>query len=159
MQRCNQIINHPLYQKYYTQIAECEKERIFCHHDMVHFLDVARIAWILVLEQNLQIEKEIVYAAALLHDIGRHKQYLEEIPHEIASAQLAVDILQECHFDKAEQEDIIEAIKQHRNGNVKEEPSLRGVIYRADKLSRACFGCTAEQSCNWSEDKKNKLVY
>ena len=45
---------------------------------MRHFLDVARLAWIAGLEQGLGLDKEIVYAAALLHDIGK-----QAVPPEI----------------------------------------------------------------------------
>ena len=37
------IWNHPLYAKYYQKLAEAEKERIFCCHQVGHLLDVARI--------------------------------------------------------------------------------------------------------------------
>ncbi len=48
-----------------------EEGRRFCHHDMGHFLDVARLAMIFNLQQGLSVSKEMIYAAALLHDIGR----------------------------------------------------------------------------------------
>ena len=51
-----------------------------------------------------------------------------------------------------------DAILQHRNESVKEEKNLRGVLYRADKASRACFACKAEPECNWKDDKKNRSV-
>lgn len=155
MNRCDKIRKHPSYQQYYTQIEVCEQDRIFCHHDMVHFLDVARIGWIIALEEQIPMEKELLYASALLHDIGRHKQYLEKIPHELASAELAPEILTECGFDKAEQDEIVDAIRNHRNKEVAKEKTLRGVLYRADKKSRDCFCCKAEQECDWSAEKKN----
>ena len=46
---------------------------------MGHLLDVARLAWIFNLEANQEISKERIYAAALLHDIGRHIQYETEL--------------------------------------------------------------------------------
>lgn len=75
MERVNQILQHTLYQSCRRQIDEKEKDRIFCGHDMGHLLDVARLAWIFNLEANQEISKERIYAAALLHDIGRHIQY------------------------------------------------------------------------------------
>ena len=65
-------------------LAEYEKNRIFCRHGMDHLMDVARIAYIENLEKNCGISKEIIYGAALLHDIGRYLQYTEGIPHERA---------------------------------------------------------------------------
>ena len=32
---------------------------------------------------------------------------------------------------------------------------LPGLFYRADKLSRNCFLCPAQEDCNWPEEKKN----
>ena len=39
------------------------------------------------MEDQLPLDKEIVYGAALLHDIGRDRQYEEQIPHHQASAE------------------------------------------------------------------------
>lgn len=132
-----------------------EVDRPFCHHDMVHFMDVARIGWIINLEEGHGIEKEWIYAAALLHDIGRHDQYADGTPHEQAGARRAPQILRECGFDDKETDVIISAIASHRDKEVASEASLRGILYRADKLSRACFACKAEKECNWKNDKKN----
>lgn len=159
MERVNRILNHTKYQEYLNRIRECEKDRIFCHHDMVHFLDVARIAYLMDLTENLNIGKERIYTAALLHDIGRFVQYEKGIPHEIASAELAPEILRDCGYSEEEIPEIIDAIKSHRNKFIKDEQSLRGIIYRADKLSRSCFGCAAEKECDWSKEKKNLQIY
>ena len=94
----NRILQHSVYRECYEKIVQCEKDRIFCHHDMVHFLDVARLAEIFNLQEDLQISKKLVYGAALLHDIGRFEQYLEGIPHEEASARIAPSILRECGY-------------------------------------------------------------
>ena len=143
MDRLNKIINHPVYRDCVKQIRKCEQKRIFCHHDMGHFLDVARLAYIISLEENIAADKELIYAAALLHDIGRHCQYKDGTPHEIASADIAVDILKDCGFDASEMDLIIEAIRQHRNKESAGRQDLTGIIYRADMLSRSCFGCAA----------------
>lgn len=156
MDRVNRIINNSKYINCYKLIEDCEKDRVFCKHNMTHFLDVARLAWIINLEENLCITKEIVYAAALLHDIGKYKQYLDKIPHEIASAQIAKEILMECGFHESEEiEMIISAIETHRDVNVINIKNLNGVLYRADKMSRSCFVCNVNATCNWSLEKKN----
>ena len=139
----NRILQHSVYRECYEKIVQCEKDRIFCHHDMVHFLNVARIS------------KKLVYGAALLHDIGRFEQYLEGIPHEEASARIAPSILRECGYLSEEIDTIVDAISNHRNKDVEKEPNLRGILYRADKMSRSCFACAAEAQCDWKKDKKN----
>lgn len=158
MERIDRILENKKYQNYLRLNRQEEKERIFCRHDMGHFLDVARIGWILVLEEHLPIEKEIVYAAALLHDIGRYLQYREGQPHEKASAKLAPEILKECGFNESETDIIIEAIEKHRDKNAQEEENLNGILYRADKASRPCFACDVENLCDWKQGKKNKKI-
>jgi len=173
MERINRILTDSDYRKYIEKNCAAEEERIFCRHNMEHFLDVARIAWILNLEEQLGITKEWIYAAALLHDIGRHVQYENGIPHEEASAQLASAILKRCGFASEEEAVILEAIRGHRDAasleairghgdaqNVSSEKDLAAVICRADKLSRACYTCPVSEECNWSREKKNlKLKY
>ena len=155
MERVNRILNHRTYTDCLEQIRQCEKDRIFCHHDMTHFLDVARLAHLINLEEHMGVSKERIYAAALLHDIGRHLQYREGVSHEIASAQIAPDIMRECGFSEDEIKEITEAIASHRDAAVKVRKDLIGLIYRADKLSRSCFGCQAEHLCDWKKEKKN----
>ena len=85
MERVNRILSHPLYREYYGKLERLEKDRKFCRHQMGHLLDVARIACIRNLEEGLGLDKEIIYAAAVLHDIGKSLQYEKKIPHETAS--------------------------------------------------------------------------
>ena len=160
MDRIDQILNHSLFIENLRENKTEETDRVFCRHDMVHFLDVARIGMIINLEEQLGIEREIIYGAALLHDIGKHEQYRKGTPHEQASARIAPEILRECGFDEKETSVIIEAILSHRNSAVSSEKSLRGLLYRADKASRSCFSCDAKADCNWKGSKKNlKILY
>lgn len=178
MDRVNRIMKHKLYLEYINRIKAHEQDRIFCKHDMGHFLDVCRLAeieWLTFRIQetetkqdavsngqsgvkngeSIQVNRELIYAAGLLHDIGRWEEYENGVRHEIASAGLAPGILRECDFAQRETEEIIFAISNHRNKEIKEENSLAGFLYRADKKSRACFSCEAENECDWSDSKKN----
>jgi len=160
MDRINQILEHHTYRKCLQQIRRLEAGRIFCGHDMAHLLDVARLAYIFNLEEGLGIAKEQVYAAALLHDIGRHIQYLKGIPHHEAGILPAKEILADCGFSKEEEKEILEAILSHRNSSVAQGKNLTGILYLADKKSRSCFSCKAEPECDRSRDKKiMKLEY
>lgn len=158
MDRVNLILSNSKYQEYIDKIKQAEEDRIFCLHNMSHFMDVARIAYSINLEEGLEISKELIYATALLHDIGRFKQYEEGTPHELASAELAPEILAETGFEEQEQEEILKAIREHRNKEIVKEKSLAGIIYRADKLSRPCFACEAEKQCDWKKSKKNMEI-
>ncbi|MDD3414937.1 MAG: HD domain-containing protein [Lachnospiraceae bacterium] len=160
MERVNLILEDYEYREHCKRIKKLEKDRIFCKHDMVHFLNVARIAMILNLQEELSIPQEVIYAAGLLHDVGRDVQYLEKIPHEIASSKIAPDILKRTGFSDNEIIQIIDAIRNHRTEEIAKEKNLSGILYRADKLSRECFWCESEKLCDWKDGKKNrKVVY
>ena len=158
MYRVNKIITDPLYKEKFQRIQELEKDREFCNHTMAHFIDVARIAYIIDLEENLEIDKEIIYAAAVLHDIGRADEYDNGIPHHQAGSDIAKSILSSINeFKEDEVNDIISAIKEHRS-TCDHTTILGNLIYKSDKLSRNCFCCPASDKCNWSEDKKNNYL-
>lgn len=155
------IQNHPLYLSADRRLQELEETRVFCRHQMNHLLDVARISYILNLEMKLGISRDLIYAAALLHDIGKGRQYEEGIPHETASGDLAEQILADMPaklaFTSEEQQQILTAIRGHRRLRCDAEP-LEALLYKSDKMSRACFACPAESQCNWSNDKKNMEI-
>lgn len=164
MERINRILAHPLYREYYGKLEKLEKERPFCRHQMGHLLDVARIAYIRSLEQGMGLDKEIIYAAAVLHDIGKSLQYEEKIPHETAGAEIAEKILDsltgrtgEPLFSEKEREAILAAVRGHRKLRQDAEP-LEKLLYESDKASRMCFACQAEPECDWSEEKKNREI-
>lgn len=179
MERINRIINHKLYLEYIEKIKLHEMDRIFCKHDVVHFLDVCRLAEIDWMKHQLagigkaydffseknsssdektSVYREFIYAAGLLHDIGRWQEYEQGIRHEIASSILAPAILKDCGFNQQEIQEIVLAISNHRNKEIQEELSLSGYLYRADKKSRPCFLCEAEKVCDWSTEKKNLRI-
>lgn len=154
MKRLSYIMNHPEYQKAYRQIRDLERERIFCLHDTEHFLAVSRIAYILVLEQQLDVKKDVVYAAGFLHDIGRAEQYTGGTPHEEAGMAIASEVLKESPYDTKERKTILRLLESHRRPDSDE---LSCLFYRADKLSRDCRNCRARKECYWPEEKKNNI--
>lgn len=158
MDRIDKILKHPLFLENLEKNHAAEANRRFCRHNMEHFLDVARIARIMSLEESVNLSQEWIYAAALLHDIGRHVQYDRGVPHEEASAAIAPEILQECGFTLSETDAIVRAIASHRDARIAGEKNLQGLLYRADKASRACYACRAEKECNWKGEKKNLTI-
>lgn len=154
--RINNIYNNEKYQYSLRKTAELELHRSFCRHNIEHALDVARIAYIICLENRIDIKKDVVYAAALLHDIGRWMQYEQGLSHEIASSRLSKDILIQAGYQDDEIEMIQKAIMSHRSLN--EAMDLCSIIYKSDKISRGCFYCSSEGECNWSSEKKNKAI-
>lgn len=160
MDRIDRILKHETLLYHLNEIRKREVDRKFDKHDLSHLLDVARIGEIINLESSLGLEREIIYAAALLHDIGRDIEYDCGTLHDLASAEIAPQILKDCGFNDSETDLIVDAIRNHGDASVSKENSLRGVLYRADKASRTCFECDVVQECHWSDEKKNwKIRY
>lgn len=159
MERPEKIRNHPVFTEEMERIARMEKDRRYCGHGMQHLLDVARTGWILTLENHYPISKDVVYAAALLHDIGKGRQYEFGTPHHLAGAELAEPILKDCGYTGDEIDEILYAIRLHRKPGDDEAPLVR-ILYTADKKTRLCFACQAQDDCNWPPEKKNlRLMY
>jgi len=158
MERIDRIFNNTVYKKHLHSIEKYEQDRIYCRHNVDHFLDVARIALILAAEEGVCVQKDMVYAASLLHDIGRDRQYEDGTAHETASAELAQDILRKSGFSEGETKAITEAIREHGNEAVMTRRDIVGLLYRADKLSRKCYCCNAQDTCHKAEYKRNTHI-
>lgn len=160
MERIQHIYRHPLFREQFARLQEAEKDRIFCRHTMEHFLDVARLMYIYSLENKNDIDKELIYAAALLHDIGRYEQIALGTPHHESGSRMAGIILPECGFSPEETRRIQNAIACHRSSHAQTEDLLSIYLYKADKQSRNCFCCPANPECNWNESQKNdQIIY
>lgn len=152
MENSNLIYNMDIIQKHIKELKELEKNRVFCAHNMEHFLSVARICYILCLENNIDVSKDVIYSTALLHDLGRVEQYKHNVDHDIASVEIAKSVLPLTSFSTEEKQSIVSAISSHREK--RNDNSFESFFYQADKLSRTCFDCNA-LGCNWSDSKKN----
>ena len=154
MERLNAIIQHKMFRDVLFRLEQREHEREYCCHGIDHLLAVARTAQMLNLERGAGQSKELLYAAALLHDIGRLAQYEEGIPHETAGVSIAQEILADSAFDAREQDCILSCVRCHharRFGGT----SVPDLIFEADKRSRPCFLCRATESCKWKNERKN----
>ncbi|HSW35945.1 MAG TPA: HD domain-containing protein [Candidatus Limnocylindrales bacterium] len=150
MDRVNNIIFHRNYQPCLLKNKNQEASRKFCHHDFEHMLTVARLTYLLLLEEGSPfISQEMAYAAGLLHDIGRWNEYQTTVDHAQHSAELAEPILIEAGFSLSERELIIKAILQHRIKKEADEhySPLSKALRNADRLSRLCFCCAAREEC------------
>lgn len=161
MRRIEAIRTNPTYIECYRRTLAAEEGRMFCCHQMEHLLDVARIAYIYNLEEQLGLDKELIYAAALLHDIGKFCQYEDGTPHETAGAAIAEQILQEMPekvaFTSEEKWMILDAIRGHRRQS-EGMGVLARLLYRSDKKSRSCFACEMQAECKWSAEKMNMQI-
>ncbi len=166
MKRVELLINDSLYKEYMRRNRDEELEPKFCQHDFQHHLDVARIAYILVLEHsdlNYFIKenslsgklagKEVIYTAGFLHDIGKWQEYRTGIDHASFGARLAREILPRAFFNANEVEIISRAVYEHRN--ISKDMSFLGeILHRADNLSRACAQCECHEQCPKFKNKE-----
>lgn len=176
MRRVEAIRTAPLFCACVERIEAAEADREFCRHGMPHLLDVARISWIGSLERGLGFDREVVYAAALLHDIGRAEQYATGEDHDVAGVRIAEEILdalpEELRFDACERAMIVDAVAGHRGASGSADQiagasagggacdgeidgSLSTLIKDADGRSRACYACSARGACYWADERKN----
>ena len=182
MKRVNNIINDSVFRTELQRIDKYEKDRIYCRHGINHMMDVARIAYIYVLEKPYEVDKEIVYAAALLHDIGRGRQYETGENHDAAGVRIAADILSRSGFSDDECKLILSAVAGHRGytdikcGDIQSDKAIMkthlfsggsevtaeefaSLIKTADNESRQCFMCSASDTCKWSDSRKNHRLF
>lgn len=157
MKNTNIIVFNEKYQKKLQKLGEFERDRYYCKHLSQHSYDVARVFYILILENNLPYSKDMAYTTAFLHDIGRADQYEKGIPHDQASYDFALEMLELTNYSEEEKELILEAILEHRGEN-EDSLSFSETFARADNLSRPCWDCPAEKDCYWSKERKNLRI-
>ncbi len=159
MERIDAIVRDPLFQDSLAQIKQFEMDREFCKHNLQHFVDVARITYILMLESGQYQQfiaeehlpgpasaKEVIYAAGILHDIARWREYATGEDHAQLGAAVAEQILERAGFDTEEIGLITTAIHEHREQSM-QMSRLGELLFRADNLSRACHECSAHDRC------------
>lgn len=163
------ILNHEEFIKRNKLIDIYEKNREFCLHNLQHFLDTSRITYILVLEndqykslfpdKDTEEVKDLVYAAGLLHDLGRVEQYTEGTDHALVSSGIAKNIMEDIGFAPKDINIVCQAIGEHRKYS-KDNSPFGKKLYEGDKLSRQCKGCKAFDECKIElEYKEGKQIY
>ncbi|MCQ2508187.1 MAG: hypothetical protein MJ097_05300, partial [Dorea sp.] len=83
-------------------------------------------------------------------------------PHNESSAVLAEEFLTEVAYPEEKKAQVVDAILKHgTKGMAKygdDLSKLAEVIREGDKVSRGCYGCKAEETCDWNPQKKNLEV-
>lgn len=150
MERLNRIVGGEEFQRHLARTQAAEKGRIYCKHGMDHLLSVARIAYAYLLERGASAEprfKEVVYTAALLHDLGRWVEYQTGEDHAKAGARLAKPLLEEAGFTEDEVRVILPAILEHRQESGHTN-ALAKALALADDWARDCWNCSAQDTCH-----------
>ncbi|MGE5373124.1 MAG: HD domain-containing protein [Solirubrobacterales bacterium] len=167
MKRAEAVLKDSEYLDYLERMDLAERHYPFCRHDLRHMLDVARVTYIMVLEQgameqfvkenglgDLSRGREVIYAAGLLHDIGKWCEYEEGGDHSVHGARLAGPILTRSGFSQAETDLIVRSIFEHRH--LHQNMSFLGqILYQADNLSRVCTHC-AQRPCVKQPEKESE---
>ena len=166
--RYSEIINNKEYRRLLMEVEDLEENREYCRHGLEHLLDVARISYIMILEDGAEISKDIIYAASLFHDIGRGKAYQSGGNHDKVSADIAKKLLPDYGYNNDEVNQICDAIVSH-SGRVNIEEfkkkrqdkiklSIADYLKVSDQLSRNCFSCKVSDNCKWNEEEKNTNI-
>jgi uncharacterized protein len=125
------------------QISELlEKVKPYFGDSVAHGLDHTKK----VLRNAMEIfeqeggDADIIFAAAILHDIAKNKQTKDEVGcHAIEGAKMAKEILENYDFPKDKIDAVCYVIKVHRKStNLKPETIEAAIIQDADRLD--CLG-------------------
>ena len=54
MKFTEKLLKHPEFLRLQKRVQQMEQERIYCHHELSHALDVCRMAWMMYLEDRIQ---------------------------------------------------------------------------------------------------------
>lgn len=147
MKLVEKVLYHPKFIEYMSLNRSEEVDRSLCRHDLQHALDVARVAYIMSMERGFNLDKEIIYVTALLHDIAKWKQYRTKADHAPEGAVLAAEILKDIGITGSLAETVLDAIRSHRIKGPKES-NLSEVLYDSDKACRICIDCQELAGCN-----------
>lgn len=167
-EQIDRLLQHPKYRARLELLQEMEQNRIYCGHNLEHFMKVGCIAEQVVVKNELPFSEDVIFGAALLHDVGRVEQYRQGISHEKASVAFAREILFSLNWDVSDIEMVCEAIGSHSHRQCAADRwekmsalvSLAEVISFADQFSRTCYRCHVADTCKWKEEEKiNKAFF
>lgn len=151
----NQLLSLPEYQSILSTLEKIESDRIFCRHNLSHFLDVARICKLILLENNIPASDDCIYLTSLLHDVGRISQNKN---HKKASVDIAKNLLEKINYPIHDRKIILTAIAEHGFRGKHNPVNFTEAFSLADNISRACYHCSASQECYWPESRKNHNI-
>lgn len=120
-----------------NQIKSIVAKELSCSaHDMDHIMRVYNLC--LLLAKAQKIDREVLEASALLHDIARTREDQDktgQTDHAILGAEMAKPILEKLKFSPAKIEHIQSCIISHRSKtNAKPETLEAKILFDADKL-------------------------
>jgi len=102
-------------------------------HTLDHTLRVYSLS--MQLGKGLPVNKRVLEAAALLHDVGRPREAESNVSHSILSGNMSRDFLRNLGYTTEEIERIVDAIRTHRYSEGIEPHTIEGqILSDADKI-------------------------
>jgi uncharacterized protein len=141
------------------EMVEKEMQGTTPSHDFSHVMRVYNLCLHLAkYEENVDLE--VLKAAALLHDIARLKEDMDntgKTDHAIESANMAEKILKELNYPREKIEKIKHCIITHRfRGNNRPETIEAKILFDADKLDSIGAIGIARSFC-WQGENKARI--
>lgn len=101
-------------------------------HGIVHIMEVIRRSFALNDTFKLNLDKNMIYAVAAFHDLGKHENH--ELHHLIAASKFYIDDNMKRFFTDEERIIIKEAIEDHRSSKEDNPRSVYGkLVSSADR--------------------------
>ncbi|NJD03466.1 MAG: HD domain-containing protein [Ruminiclostridium sp.] len=120
---------------------EIEKYMLSCMNDGAHDRQhIYRVLYtVLDLAVDYAVDKDVLVAAAMLHDIGRDAQFKDpERDHAVVGADMAYDYLLEIGWDGNKASHVRDCIAAHRYRSSNPPVSIEAkILFDADKLDAA----------------------
>jgi len=119
------------------QFAEkCLKQDACSAHNMDHVMRVYNLA--MKIAKKEKVDKEVIQAAVLLHDIGGPKErndHTGKVDHAAESAKMAKPLLKELGYSDKKIKQILDCIMSHRyRSNNRPKTKEAKIVFDADKL-------------------------
>jgi len=107
-------------------------------HDHLHIIRVLQYS-LAIAESHPNVDKDVLIAACLLHDIGRDAQFADEsLCHAAEGGKLANDFLAGFGWDEGRRKHVQDCIASHRFRSDSPPESIEAkILFDADKLEAA----------------------
>lgn len=93
MKFAEKLLKHPEFLQLQKRVQEMEQDRIYCHHELSHALDVCRMAWVMYLEDEYKTH---------LKDYRQKKEAKVEVSEQEYRAEIAGQYITDLQTDDAD---------------------------------------------------------
>lgn len=93
MKFAEKLLKHPEFLQLQKRVQEMEQDRIYCHHELSHALDVCRMAWMMYLEDEYKTH---------LKDYRQKKEAKVEVSEQKYRAEIAGQYITDLQTDDAD---------------------------------------------------------